>query len=308
MHYRQLGRSGLTVSAVGLGGNNFGRVCDLDATRAVVDTALSSGVTLIDTADRYGNGASEELLGEVLLGRRDEVVLATKFGLDLQDGNLDAKGSRRYVSQAVEASLRRLQTDYIDLYQYHQPDGITPMEETLAALDDLVREGKVRYIGSSNLQAWQIADAEWTARTSGRTRFISAQNHYNLIDRGIEEEVLPACESYGVGILPYFPLAKGLLTGKYHSGRPAPVGSRLEKRSEELTEARFAVVERLEKLAAELGRSVLELAICGLLAQPVVSSVIAGATTPEQVRMNAACGDWVMSPEERKALVGALAD
>lgn len=302
MRYRQLGRSGLMVSAVGLGGNNFGKVCDLDTTRAVVDAALDAGVTFIDTADRYGNGASEALLGEVLEGRRDEVVLATKFGLDLDDGCRDARGSRRYVRRAVEASLRRLRTDRIDLYQYHFPDGITPMEETLAALDELVVEGKVLYIGSSNLAGWQIADGEWIARSRDRTRFVAAQNHFNLIDHEVLDEVVPACAAYGVGVLPYFPLANGLLTGKYRRSEAPPAGSRLARKPAELTDDRFAVLERVEAFARSIGRTVLEVAIAGLLAQPTVGSVIAGATSAEQVAANAACGGTSLSDGEAQEL------
>ncbi|MGH9059395.1 MAG: aldo/keto reductase, partial [Acidimicrobiales bacterium] len=215
MRYRQLGRSGLTVSVVGLGCNNFGGRIDLDASRAVVDAALEEGVTLLDTSNTYGNrGGSETVLGEVLAGRRDQVVLASKWGMDMGEGPGTARGSRRYIHRAVEDSLRRLQTDHIDLYQLHRPDPLTPIDETLEALDDLVRSGKVRYIGSSNFASWQVADAEWVARTRHLTRFVSAQNHYSLLERGVEAELLPACEHFGVGVLPFFPLANGLLTGK----------------------------------------------------------------------------------------------
>jgi len=294
MRFRQLGESGLTVSVVGLGCNNFGRRIDLDATRAVVDTALDEGVTLFDTSDSYGE--SETFLGEVLEGRRDDVVLATKFGSKLSDGRLgadwDARNSRRYIRKAVESSLTRLRTDWIDLYQLHFPDGKTPMVETLAALQELVNEGKVRYIGSSNLDAWQIADADWTARTNGFSRFISAQNHYSLLERDIERSVLPACERFDVGVLPYFPLANGLLTGKYRRGEPAPEGSRLANIPDRLKQESFDAIEALEKYAAERGRSLLELAIGALAAKSPVASVIAGATKPDQVRTNAAAGAW----------------
>jgi aryl-alcohol dehydrogenase-like predicted oxidoreductase len=224
MRYRQLGESGLTVSVIGLGGNNFGGRIGLEETRGVVDTAIDCGVTLVDTADIYGNrGGSEQLLGQVLAGRREHVVLATKFGMDMGDGTV-ARGSRKYIRRAVEASLHRLQTDYIDLYQYHTPDGLTPLEETLATLDDLITEGKVRYIGSSNFAGWQISDADWIARTQHQARFVSAQNHYNLLHRDAEREIIPSCVHRGVSVLPYFPLANGLLTGKYRRGQDPPVG------------------------------------------------------------------------------------
>ena len=293
MEYRRLGDSGLVVSALGLGANNFGRRIDVAATRAVVDAALDAGVNLIDTADSYGE--SETYLGEVLEGRRDQVVLATKFGSDLGGANgpdWGARGSRRYIRKAVERSLRRLRTDWIDLYQIHRPDPLTPVEETLAALSELVREGKVRYIGSSNYDAWQVTDAEWTARSGGHERFISAQNEYSLLDRSAERELIPALEHHGIGLLPYFPLANGLLTGKYRRGEQAPRDARLAARQEYLTDARFDVVERLEEFARRQGVTLLDVAIGGLLARPVVSSVIAGATRPEQVKANAAAAAW----------------
>ena len=307
MRYRQLGRSGLTVSVVGLGGNNFGRRLDLEGTRAVVDAALDAGVTLLDTADVYGNrGGSETLLGEVLKGRRDEVVLATKFGSNMGGPQEEARGSRRYVRRAVEASLRRLRTDSIDLYQQHQPDPKTPLEETVAALDELVREGKVRYAGSSNYASWQVAEAEWVARSQHRARLISAQNHYSLLERDAEVDLVPACLHYGVGLLPYFPLANGLLTGKYKRGQPLPEGTRLAGRGELFTDELFDRLEALEKYAAERGRSMLEVAIGGLAAQPAVASVIAGAMTPDQVRANATAGDWHPTPDDLKALDAIL--
>jgi aryl-alcohol dehydrogenase-like predicted oxidoreductase len=307
MRYRRLGDSGLAVSVVGLGCNNFGRRIDIDATKAVVDAAIDNGITLFDTADSYGE--SETFLGEVLQGRRDEVVIATKFGNDLRGAlgrDFGARGSRRYVRRAIERSLRRLRTDHVDLYQLHQPDPATPIEETLAALTELVREGKVRYLGSSNFAAWQVADADWTARSAGTERFISAQNHYSLLERGVERELVPACERFGVGLLPYFPLANGLLTGKYHRGEPPPEGSRLEKRPEYLSDARFEVVEKLERYATERGLTLLEVAIGGLAAQPAVASVIAGATKPEQVRANIAAGEWEPS-EADLAVLDAIA-
>ena len=299
MRYRQLGESGLTVSVVGLGGNNFARRIDLEASRKVIDAALDEGITLIDTSDSYGD--SEVFIGECLAGRRDDVVLATKFGSDL-GGRIGpdwgARNSRRYIRRAVEASLRRLRTDWIDLYQLHFPDGKTPMEETLAALQELVLEGKVRYVGSSNLNAWQIADAEWIARTNGFTRFISAQNHYSLLERGVEKSVVPACEHFGIGLLPYFPLANGLLTGKYRRGEPAPEGTRLAALPDRLKQESFDIIEALEKFAAERGRSLLDVAVGALAAKPTVGSVIAGATKPEQVRANAAAGQWVPTPDD----------
>lgn len=307
MRYRQLGDSGLTVSVVGLGCNNFGGSrLDLDSTRRVVDTALDCGITLLDTADVYGDrGGSEELLGEVLQGRRDEVVLATKFGADMAGGNgreWGARAGRRYVRQAVEASLRRLRTDWIDLYQLHRPDGTTPVAETLAALDELVREGKIRYAGCSNFAAWQLTEAEWVARSTGSTRFISVQNEYSLLERGLEADVAPACERYGVGILPYFPLASGLLTGKYRRGEPPAEGTRLTRRPEALTDEAFDRVEALQRYADERGVSLVDVAIGALATQPAVGSVIAGATKPEQVRANAAAAGWQPSASDLAAL------
>jgi len=299
MRYRQLGRSGLTVSVAGLGCNNFGTRCDRRATRAVVEAALEAGVTLFDTADVYGNrGGSETLLGQALGARRDEVALASKFGASMGGPPEEARGSRRYVRRAVEASLCRLGTDHLDLYQQHVPDPKTPLEETLAALDELVTDGKVRYVGSSNFAAWQIAEADWIARTEHLTRFVSAQNQYNLLERDLEYEVIPACERYGVGVLPYFPLANGLLTGKYRRGEPAPPGTRLAGRSDMLTEEVFDRLDALEKYGVERGRTLLEVAIGGLAAQPAVGSVIAGATRPDQVLANVAAAEWEPTPED----------
>jgi aryl-alcohol dehydrogenase-like predicted oxidoreductase len=310
MTYRRLGESGLVVSTVGLGCNNFGRKLDLDGTRAVVDAALDVGINFLDTADIYGepHGKSEEHLGTVLRGRRDEVVLATKFGMDMSGMNgrdFGARGSRRYICRAVEASLRRLGTDYIDLYQMHEPDPATPIEESLAALDDLVRAGKVRYLGNSNFAGWQIVDAAWVARSAGRTPFISAQNHYSLLERSVEAEVAPACERFGLGLLPYFPLANGLLTGKYRRGEKPPAGSRLAgggRYAARFAAARWDTIEATEKYAAERGLSMLQVAIGGLAAMPAVASVIAGATSPEQVRANAAAGAWQPSADDLAAL------
>ncbi|MCX4469985.1 aldo/keto reductase [Micromonospora sp. NBC_01655] len=314
MTYRRLGDSGLVVSVVGVGCNNFGRKLDLDGTRAVVDAALDAGINLFDTADIYGAepGGSEELLGQVLKGRRDDVVVATKFGMDMQGRNgpdHGARGARRYIARAVEASLRRLGTDHIDLYQMHEPDPGTPIDETLAALDDLVRAGKVRYLGNSNFAGWQIADADWVASSNGRARFISAQNHYSLLERGVEAEVIGACERFGLGMLPFFPLANGLLTGKYKRGEAAPAGSRLAgggRYAERLAGARWDVIEALEAYAAERGLSLLQVAIGGLAARPAVTSVIAGATTPEQVRANAEAGTWQPTDDDLDTLDAIL--
>jgi aryl-alcohol dehydrogenase-like predicted oxidoreductase len=304
MRYRRLGDSGLTVSLVGLGGNNFGRRIDLDATRAVVRAALDAGITLFDTADTYGD--SEDFLGEVLGSERNNIVLATKFGNDM-GGRLGpdwrARGSRRYIRMAVESSLRRLRTDWIDLYQMHVPDPKTPIAETLAALEELVAEGKVRYIGSSNFSGWQIADADWTARTTGKSRFVSAQNHYSLTERAVETEVVPACERFGIGLLPYFPLANGLLTGKYHRGEPAPDGTRLATgRSDWLSDDRFDKVDALAAYADARGLSLLDVAISGLAAMPAVGSVIAGATKPGQVTANVAAGQWRPTADDLREL------
>jgi aryl-alcohol dehydrogenase-like predicted oxidoreductase len=306
MRYRPMGHSGLVVSVVGLGGNNFGSRIGLDETRAVVDVALDVGITLIDTADIYGNrGGSEAQLGEVLKGRREQIVLATKFGMDMAGANgpdWGARGARRYIRRAVEASLERLQTEWIDLYQYHVPDGVTPMEETLAALDELVREGKVRYIGSSNFAGWQVADTEAIARRNGWNRYISAQNSYSLLDRQVERELVPACVHYGVGVLPYFPLASGILTGKYRRGEPAPEGTRLAARGAPVSDRQFDVLDALEQFARERDITLLHVAIGGLAAMPAVASVIAGATRPEQVRANAEAGEWEPTPEDLAAL------
>lgn len=295
MRYRALGESGLQVSVVGLGCNNFGRRLDLPATRSVLDAALEAGITFLDTADIYGGeGASESLLGELLTGRRDEVVLATKFGMDMQGSQgpaWEARGSRRYVRRAVAASLRRLRTDWIDLYQLHAPDDLTPMEETVAAMQELVVEGKVRYLGHSNLAGWQVADAAWIARAAGGAPFISAQNHYSLLEREVERELVPACRAHGVGVLPYSPLANGLLTGKVTAQGP-PAGSRLAERPGFLTEQRLAGAAALGAWAEKQGRTLLEVAIGGLAAQPGVGSVMAGAMSAEQVRANAAAGEW----------------
>jgi aryl-alcohol dehydrogenase-like predicted oxidoreductase len=307
MTYRPLGSSGLMVSTVGLGTNAFGSRIDAGQTRAVVDAAVDAGITLFDTSDTYGRGASEELLGAALGRRRDDVVLATKFGMDMGGANgpdWGARASRRYVRRAVEASLTRLGTDHIDLYQLHQPDLVTPVGETLEALGELVTEGKVRYVGCSNFAAWEVVDAHWTATTRGLPRFVSAQNEYSLYNRAAEEELVPALAATGTGLIAYFPLAYGLLTGKYRRGERAPEGSRLgaEGQAARLAGADWDRIEGLEAFAAERGVEILDVAIGGLAAQPTVGSVIAGATRPEQVRANVAAGLWQPSAEDLTAL------
>ena len=299
MRYNPLGDSGLMVSVVGVGCNAFGARIDEDQTKAVVDAAIEQGITLFDTADSYGDGASEELLGRALGARRESVLVATKFGMGDHDAeHFGAHGSRRYVRRAVEASLRRLGTDYIDLYQLHRPDPITPIDETLDAMSDLVTEGKVRYLGSSNLSAWQVADADWVARTAGYHRFVSAQNEYSLYNRSAEDELLPACERFGIGVLPYFPLAYGLLTGKYRRGEAAPAGSRLEAQAKRLENAVWGRIEALQAFADARDISLLTLAVGGLAAQPAVGSVICGVTRPEQVVANVEAGLWQPSEHD----------
>ena len=307
MRYRALGDSGLRVSVAGLGCNNFGRRLGLDGTRAVVDAALDAGITLLDTSDTYGGAVrSEELLGEVLEGRRDQVVLATKFGhqsADLGYGPAaGAKGGRAYIRRAVEQSLRRLRTDYIDLYQIHTPDPSTPIAETLTALSELVREGKVRYLGHSNFAGWQIAEAACVARELGAVPFISAQNHWSLLERAAEDEVVPAARHFGLGVLPFFPLANGLLTGKIRRGQPVPENSRLAGRPEYVTDAKLDRVETLIAWCEEQGITILDAAIGGLAALPGCTSVIAGATTPEQAKANAAAAAWEPSEEQLAVL------
>jgi aryl-alcohol dehydrogenase-like predicted oxidoreductase len=299
MRTRRLGAEGPEVSVVGLGCNNFGMRVDLQGTRAVVDAALDAGVTLLDTADTYGDTESESFLGEVLQGRRDRVVVATKFG-----GRMEGRGggSRDHIRKAIDASLQRLRTDHVDVYQYHVPDGVTPFEETFGALDELVREGKVRYVGHSNLEAAQVEEVDSLARDRGWARPVSAQNEYSLLRRETEEELLPVCERLGLGVLPYFPLASGLLTGKYRRGQERPEGTRLSSRDEVFTDEKFDRIEALERYAEERGVTVLQVAIGGLAAQPAVASVIAGATKPEQVRANAAAGDWEPTPDDVAAL------
>jgi aryl-alcohol dehydrogenase-like predicted oxidoreductase len=304
---RPLGASGLNVPVVGLGCNNFGRRLDLEGTRAVVDAALAEGITFLDTADIYGgSGASEQLLGQVLQGRRDEVILATKFGMDMGDG-LGPRGSRGYIMQAIDNSLRRLQTDFIDYYWYHQPDGVTPVGETLGALQELLTAGKIRGFGASNFDADQLREADSTARENALTPFTAVQNEYSLLVRDAEDDVLPLCQELGIGFVPYFPLASGLLTGKYRRGQPGPDGARLSGRDEIGSDEQFAVVESLQRYADARGVPLIAVAIGALLTREAVSSVIAGATRPEQVRANAGAARWIPSADDLEALNDALA-
>lgn len=293
MRQNPLGRSGLTVSAVGLGCNNFGRRLDLAGTRAVIDAALDQGITFLDTADIYGgDGASERLIGDVLAGRRDRVVLATKFGMALSGDTGEPRGTRVYVRSAAEASLQRLRTDRIDLLYYHEPDGVTPIEETVGALAELADEGKIRTFGVSNVDAEQLRAA------AGDDRLAAVQNEYSLLEREAETSTLPVARELGIGFVPYFPLASGMLTGKYRRGAPLPDGTRLSGRPERFTDAVFDRLEALEAFAAERDHSLLELAFAALASQPGVASVIAGATSPAQVAANAAAADWKLSEAE----------
>lgn len=309
MRHRALGSSGLMVSVVGLGCNAFGMRIDEAQTQLVVDAALDAGITLFDTADSYGHGASEQLLGRALGRHRADVVVATKFGMPaggLNGPEWQARASRGYIRRAVEGSLRRLGTDWIDLYQLHQPDHATPYDETLSALDDLVTEGKIRYYGCSNFHAWEVVDAHWTAASSRLQGFVSAQNEYSLYNRTAEAELLPACERLGIGVLPYFPLAYGLLTGKYTRDQAAPEGTRLAAVNQQhrLQGADFDRVDALQEYADQRGTSLLAVALGGLAAQPTVSSVIAGATRADQVRTNVEAGLWQPTGEDLAALAG----
>jgi aryl-alcohol dehydrogenase-like predicted oxidoreductase len=299
MRTRSLGNDGPDVSVVGLGTNNFGSRIDYEQSLAIVDAALDAGITLFDTADIYGQGTSEDFIGRALEGRRNRVLIATKFGKPMDERPEERRGTPAYIRAACDASLRRLRTDVIDVYQMHEPDEETPIEETLGALDELVQAGKVRAIGSSNFTATQIEDAERVARERDSTRFVSAQNHYSLVERDIEDDLLPACERLGIGLLPYFPLASGLLTGKYTRGETATEG-RLAGR--EIPDARWDRLAALQELATARGITLLSLAIGGLAAMPAVASVIAGATKPEQVRANVEAGAWEPTSEDLEAL------
>jgi aryl-alcohol dehydrogenase-like predicted oxidoreductase len=300
---RNLGRSGLRVSLVGLGCNNFGGRIDFEASKAVVHKALDLGITLLDTADTYGErGGSEEALGRILGDRRKDIVLASKFGFPMNDSETLSGASRRYIMAAVEASLKRLMTDYIDLYQLHRPDPLTPIEETLRALDDLIRQGKVRYVGCSNLAAWQVVDAVWTAKQLGLNAFVSCQDEYSLVVRAPEKELIPAMQHLGLGLLPFFPLASGLLTGKYRRNERLPPNTRLTKEQRLadrfMTETNWAKAERLRDFSERRGHTLLELAFSWLAARPTVASVIAGATRPEQVEANVRAVGWKLSAED----------
>ena len=307
MDVRNLGRSGLRVSAIGLGCNNFGGRIGLEESRAVVHAALDHGITLFDTADVYGDrGGSETALGEILGPRRRDIVLASKFGMPMDDAGVLKGASRRYIMDAVDASLRRLRTDWIDLYQQHRPDPLTPIEETLRTLDDLVRMGKIRYYGCSNLPAWQVVEAAWTAKSAGLNGFVSCQDEVSLLVRHHETDLMPAMGAYGLGLLPYFPLASALLTGKYKRNTPMPEGARLTNTARladrYLTDANWDRAEKLTDFATSRGHTILELAFSWLLARPPVSSVIAGATRPEQVGANAAAATWFLTPDDLAAI------
>ena len=307
MEYRYLGKSGLKVSAIGLGTNNFGRRLDADASALVINHALDMSVNMIDTSNSYGDGYSEEYIGRALKGKREKAIIATKVSSTVGKGPNDGGNSRQHIMAEVENSLRRLKTDYIDLYQIHWHDPHVPIEETLRALDDLVRQGKVRYVGCSNFTAWQVCEAAWTSRTLGVTEFVSVQPRYSLMDREIEAELVPFCESYGVGILPYYPLANGFLTGKYQRGQGAPEGTRLAEGDRGMfTDANFDLLERLEAFCGARGHTVLELAFAWLLANSAVSSVIAGATRVEQVVANANAASWQLTPYELADVNGII--
>ncbi len=302
MRYRRLGKSGLKVSVVGLGGNNFGRVTDAQTTERIIHKALDLGVNFFDTADAYGRGVSEEQVGQALAQRRGEAVLATKVAMDMGTGPNETGASRQHITDGVHASLRRLKMDHIDLLQIHRWDRDTPIEETMSALDDLVRQGKVRYVGSSNFSGWQIVWSLWASDRRAWVSLVSEQPEYSLLHRNIEREVMPACEAFGVGIIPYFPLAGGLLTGKYREGEPFPSGTRLEQmermRNRFATPRNFAIARAVETWARDHGHPVTELAVAWLLARPAVSTVITGVTKPEQVEANVKAADWDLTPAE----------
>jgi aryl-alcohol dehydrogenase-like predicted oxidoreductase len=309
MDYRQLGRSGLRVSVIGLGGNTFGRYADEVRTAAILHRAIDLGINLVDTADIYNAGVSEQFVGKALAGRRDQMLIATKVGMSSGDGPNDTGSSRKRVIEGCHASLRRLNTDYIDLYQIHRFDPQTPLEETLSALDDLVRAGKVRYIGCSNYAAWHVVRALWISDRERLASFVSVQPEYNLLERDVERELVPCCLELGLGIIPYFPLAAGVLTGKYRADEPAPEGTRghnnpsFERR---LRRETLEAVQRLGAWAHERGHSVGELALAWLAARPAVATVIAGTTRPEQVEANARAAAWRLAPDDLHAIDGIL--
>ena len=307
MEYRKLGNSGLDVSAIGLGTNNFGRRVDPAGTARVLDKALDEGITFIDTANIYGGGQSEEYIGKAIEGKRDQYILATKAGMKVDDGPNGIGASRNHLFREVEKSLTRLKTDYIDLYQIHKADPNTPIEETLHALDQLVAQGKVRYVGCSNYASWQLCEAIWTSRSRNLVSFCTVQPQYSMLKRDIESELVPFCSEYGIGILPYFPLENGFLTGKYRRGETPPEGTRLAENDRgALTDANFDILEALEKFAEERGHTILDLAFAWLLSNPNVCSVIAGATKPEQVTSNAATVGWTLSDEEMSEIDSIL--
>ncbi len=313
MEHRHLGNSGLEVSEIGLGTNNFGGRMDAAQAAEVLNAAIDCGVTLIDTADTYSKGLSEDYIGQALgdhTGKRSSVFIATKVGIIFGPGPSGQSGSRKHIMDGCEGSLRRLQTEYVDLFQFHRPDPKTPLEETLRAFDDLATQGKVRYIGNSNFAGWQIAEADWIARSGHMTPFVSTQPEYSMLERSIEAEVLPAARKYGLGILPYFPLAHGFLTGKYERGTAVPEGTRLAltpaAQDKRLTERNFDIIESLEDWVAKRGTSLVELAFAWLLAEPQISSVIAGASTPEQIAQNAAASGWRLTVEEKSELDAIL--
>lgn len=304
MEYRRLGYTGLKVSEIGLGGNNFGRLADEQTSIAVINHAVDMGINFIDTADVYDQGRSEEFVGKAVKSKRSQVIIATKFAGAMGDGPNERGGSRHYILRAVDASLRRLQTDYIDLYQMHHPDVTTPIEETLRALDDLVRAGKVRYIGCSNFAAWQLCEALWTSKVNNLQSLVTMQSQYNIIERQIERELVPCCQAYRIGVIPWSPLAGGFLTGKYRQGEKTPPNGRLSSPNWKpryaylLTEANWNKLAKLEAFAAERGHTVGELAIAWLLAKPWVSTVIAGARKIEQVSANVAAAEWKLTAKE----------
>jgi aryl-alcohol dehydrogenase-like predicted oxidoreductase len=315
MEYRKLGSSDLKVSVISIGGDTFGVNVDEMRTRALVDCALDSGINYIDTADVYGREKSEEFLGKALKGKRSKVIIATKFGAAVGPGKIpfarpDGLGKRQYILQAVEASLKRLDTDYIDLYQFHMPDPSTPVDETLRALDDLVKAGKVRYIGCSNLLSWELCEALWVSKMAGLKAFVSIQSRFSLLDRYVEDELVPCCQTYNISLIPWFPLAGGILTGKYRRGTPLPEGTRISANPEfyggYLSDASFDLLEKYEAFAAERGHKMVDLAFAWLLGHPVVPTVIAGVTKPEQIKSNVAAVEWKMTAEDMLSLDKAI--